>query len=50
MIDLAASGERDAAITAGRALLEEAQLTPALARRVTQLLLALGAETENAEG
>lgn len=48
-IDLAASGETEAAIAAARALLEEPLVTPGLARRVTQLLLALGADMGNAE-
>ncbi|MFV0336110.1 MAG: hypothetical protein ACK5JR_18810 [Tropicimonas sp.] len=49
-IGLAAAGETDAAIAAARALLDEPLVTPALARRVTQLLLALGAEMGNADG
>lgn len=49
-LDLAASGETAAAIEAARALLQEPQLTQGLVQRVSQLLLALGAEIGDAAG
>ena len=47
---LAANGETDAAIEAARALLQEPQLTQGLLERVTQLMLALGAEIGDVAG
>ncbi len=49
VLDLAATGETDAAIEAARALLQEPSLTPGLLRRISQLMVALGANAgENA--
>ncbi len=49
-LDLAAAGETEAAIEAARALLEEPGLTQGLLQRVSQLMLALGADASLADG
>ncbi|SDJ43972.1 hypothetical protein [Aliiruegeria lutimaris] len=50
VLTLAANGETEAAIEAARALLQEPQLTRGLLDRVTQLMLALGAEIGDVAG
>ncbi|PRY26241.1 hypothetical protein CLV78_101336 [Aliiruegeria haliotis] len=50
VLDLAAAGQTEDAIEAGRVLLEEPSLTQGLLQRVSQLMLALGAEDENEAG
>ena len=50
VLDLAASGDTEAAIAAAEALLEEPQLTQGLLERVSRLMLALGAEGGDAAG
>lgn len=49
-LDLAAAGETDAAIEAARALLDEPALSQALVRRVSQLIVALGADIAEEAG
>ncbi|RYH10387.1 hypothetical protein [Tropicimonas sp. IMCC6043] len=50
VLDLAAAGDTEAAIAAAQALLQEPQLTQGLLQRVSQLLLALGADIGDAAG
>ncbi|MDV7145512.1 hypothetical protein R3X27_22735 [Tropicimonas sp. TH_r6] len=49
-LDLAVAGETEAAIDAARAILEEPGLTQGLLQRVSQLMLALGADASLSEG
>ncbi|MFV0359539.1 tetratricopeptide repeat protein [Tropicimonas sp.] len=50
VVDLAAAGDTEAAVAAARALLQEPGLTQALVNRVSQLIVALGADIAEGAG